>query len=75
MIQGAQHLLHTMTWLDQWPDDDHRTRIVFITQGIARQSLSEVIELLDRMAARTFKAANALAKRGRPSGVLRVFPI
>ncbi|MQT14790.1 CobW family GTP-binding protein [Segnochrobactrum spirostomi] len=56
VIQGAQHLLHTMTWLDQWPDDDHRTRIVFITQGIARQSLSEVIELLDRMAARTFKA-------------------
>lgn len=56
VIQGAQHLLHTMTWLDQWPDDDRRTRIVFITQGIAKQSLGEVIELLDRMAARTFKA-------------------
>ena len=34
VIQGAQHLLHTMTWLDRWPDNDHRTRIVFITQGI-----------------------------------------
>lgn len=56
VIQGAQHLLHTMTWLDRWPDKDHRTRVVFITQGIARDSLYEVIELLDRMSARTFKA-------------------
>jgi len=56
VIQGAQHLLHTMTWLDHWPDEDKRTRVVFITQGIARDSLREVIELLDRMSARTFKA-------------------
>ena len=56
VIQGAQHLLHTMTWLERWPDADRRTRVVFITQGIARDSLKEVIELLDRMTARTFKA-------------------
>jgi G3E family GTPase len=56
VIQGAQHLLHTMTWLGHWPDGDERTRVVFITQGIARDSLRDVIELLDRMSARTFKA-------------------
>lgn len=56
VIQGAQHLLHTMTWLDRWPDRDERTRVVFITQGIAKDSLKDVIELLDRMSARTFKA-------------------
>ena len=56
VIQGAQHLLHTMSWLDQWPDDDHRTRIVFITQGIPRANLKDVIDLLDRVSARTFKA-------------------
>ena len=56
VIQGAQHLLHTMTWLDNWPDNDHRTRIVFITQGIPRDSLKDIIELLDRVSARTFKA-------------------
>ena len=38
-----------MTWLDHWPDRDERTRVVFITQGIAKDSLKEVIELLDRM--------------------------
>ena len=63
VIQGAQHLLHTMTWLDRWPDGDHRTRIVFITQGIPRESLKDVIDLLDRVSLRTFKAR----ARGRKS--------
>jgi len=56
VIQGAQHLLHTMTWLDRWPDSDRRTRIVFITQGIPRASLKEIIDLLDRVSSQTFKA-------------------
>jgi G3E family GTPase len=56
IIQGAQHLLHTMTWLDRWPSADMRTRVVFITQGIARDRLKDIIELLDRMSARTFAA-------------------
>ena len=56
VIQGAQHLLHTMTWLDHWPSADTRTRVVFITQGIAHDRLKEIIELLDRMSARTFTA-------------------
>jgi G3E family GTPase len=56
VIQGAQHLLHTLTWLDKWPDADTRTRVVFITQGIARDRLKEIIALLDRMSKRTFEA-------------------
>jgi G3E family GTPase len=56
VIQGAQHLLHTMTWLDRWPDGDHRTRIVFITQGIPKENLKDIIDLLDRVSSRTFKA-------------------
>jgi G3E family GTPase len=56
VIQGAQHLLHTMTWLDQWPDDNHRTQIVFITQGIPRANLKDIIDLLDRVSSRTFRA-------------------
>ncbi len=56
VIQGVQHLLHTMTWLPRWPDDDRRTRIVFITRGVVRSDLQEMIELLDRMAARSSRA-------------------
>jgi G3E family GTPase len=61
VIQGAQHLLHTLTWLEQWPDADARTRVVFITQGIVRERLKEIVELLDRMSKNTFEAR----ERGR----------
>jgi G3E family GTPase len=66
VIQGVQHLLHTMTWLPKWPDADRRTRIVFITRGVVRKDLQEMIELLDRMAARTSRA-RLRAKEQRPA--------
>lgn len=53
VIQGAQHLLHNLAWLEAWPGEDRRTRIVFIAQGIARQSVEEMIALLERVASRT----------------------
>jgi G3E family GTPase len=63
VIQGAQHLLHTMTWLARWPDADERTRIVFIVQGMASAELKDMIELLDRVSARTFRARERAANR------------
>jgi G3E family GTPase len=68
VIQGAQHLLHTMTWLDHWPDNDERTRIVFITQGVTRAALQELIELIDRVAARTARARMRGARQGLEAG-------
>jgi len=56
VVQGVQHLLHNLTWLEKWPSADERTRIVFITQGMARNDLNDMIELLDRMSKRTFEA-------------------
>lgn len=65
VIQGAQHLLHTMTWLEKWPDSDERSRIVFITQGVPRENLKEIVEMMSRVTARTFKAR----QRARASGM------
>jgi len=56
VIQGAQQLIHTMSWLYRWPDADHRTRIVFITEGIGRETVEDMLTLIDRMAARTLSA-------------------
>ena len=56
IIQGAQHLLHNLTWLERWPDDDRRTRIVFITQNVPAGDLEEMVNLLDRVAQRTSDA-------------------
>jgi hypothetical protein len=64
MIQGAQQLLHNLAWLDRRPDDDRRSRIVFITQGYERADIEDMIALIDRVAART-AAARARAHRGQ----------
>jgi G3E family GTPase len=56
IIQGAQHLLHNIAWLDRWPDADRRTRLVFITQNIDRAAVEDMIGLLDRVATRTARA-------------------
>jgi G3E family GTPase len=61
VIQGAQHLLHNLSWLDRWPDADRRTKIVFITQGFDRVEVEDMITVLDRVAART-AAARARAE-------------
>jgi len=63
VIHGAQHLLHNLTWLDRWPDADRRTRIVFITEGMKRQDLEEMVALLDRVAQRTAAARDRARAR------------
>jgi G3E family GTPase len=63
VIQGAQHLLHNLSWLERWPDADRRSRIVFITQGFDRAEVEDMIALLDRVATRT-AAARARARQG-----------
>jgi G3E family GTPase len=68
VVQGVQHLLHNLTWLEKWPSADERTRIVFITQGIVRSDLKDMIELLDRMCKRTF-AARAKAQAAQEQKV------
>jgi len=34
IIHGVQHVVHPPAHLDAWPDDDHRSRIVFILRGL-----------------------------------------
>jgi G3E family GTPase len=70
VIQGAQHLLHNVTWLAKWPDADERTRIVFIVDNIAHARLAEVVSTISRVSGRTFRARDRAraAPSGNPSG-------
>jgi G3E family GTPase len=61
VIQGAQQLLHNLTFLERWPDADRRSKIVFITQGFDRAEVEDMIAVLDRVATRT-AAARARAQ-------------
>ena len=39
VIHGVHHVFHPPVALSEWPDADRRSRIVFITRGIARQEV------------------------------------
>jgi G3E family GTPase len=36
VIHGVQHVFHVPAVLPRWPDDDHRSRLVFIVQDLDR---------------------------------------
>ncbi len=45
-VHGVQHLFHDPVRLPGWPDDDHRSRIVFITRGIERETIEKPLARL-----------------------------
>jgi G3E family GTPase len=47
VIHGVQHHFHPVVWLDGWPDDDHRTRIVFITRDIPKAWVQQFFDALE----------------------------
>jgi G3E family GTPase len=42
VVQGVQHLFHPPLTLAAWPSDDRRTRLVFITRGIRRETVANL---------------------------------
>ena len=48
VVQAAQHAMFTPEWLAAWPDDDHRSRLVFIVHDIRPGEFLR--EILDRFA-------------------------
>ena len=43
-IHGVQHVFHPPATLPAWPDDDRRTRIVFITRDLPRAAIEEMLD-------------------------------
>jgi G3E family GTPase len=39
VVQAAQHALFAPEWLDTWPDDDRRSRLVFVVHEIPRAEI------------------------------------
>jgi G3E family GTPase len=40
VVQGVQHIFHPPATLDAWPDEDRRSRLVFITRNISRDAVA-----------------------------------
>jgi len=44
VLHGVQHVLHPASQLDAWPDDDQRTRMVFIVRDIEPRVIRELFD-------------------------------
>lgn len=49
VIQGVQHLFHPPVTLAAWPSDDRRSRLVFITRGIKRETVANLFSAVMAM--------------------------
>ena len=41
VIHGVQHIFHPVQWLEDWPENDKRTKLVFITRNIKKKQIEE----------------------------------
>jgi G3E family GTPase len=39
-VHAVQHLFHEPVDMSAWPDDDHSSRLVFITRGLGRDVIA-----------------------------------
>ena len=46
VIHGVQHIFHPVQWLETWPDNDRRTKLVFITQNIKKEQIEDFFRTL-----------------------------
>jgi G3E family GTPase len=47
VIHGVQHVFHPLAWLDRWPSDDRRSRMVFITRRIPQAWVAALLDALE----------------------------
>ena len=46
VIHGVQHVFHPPATLESWPDEDRRSKLVFITRGVPNRLLEILVETL-----------------------------
>ena len=44
VVHGVQHVFHPAGPAERWPDDDHRTRLVFITRDLPEQTVRDLFD-------------------------------
>ena len=52
VVQGVQHLFHPPVELESWPSADRQSRLVFITRGIPRETITGLFAAITAIALR-----------------------
>jgi G3E family GTPase len=51
VVHFVQHVAHPPVELEDWPDDDRRSRLVFVTRGLARAPVAQLFASVAALAA------------------------
>jgi G3E family GTPase len=53
LINGVQHIVHPPSHLDEWPDADRRSRLVFIVRGLQRARIEHSLAIFNGLVNQT----------------------
>ena len=68
IINGVQHIIHSPLHLERWPDEDRRSRLVFITRDIPRAELEASLAAFLRASRRAADTPDDGRARPGPAG-------
>ena len=46
VIHGVQHIFHPLEWLEKWPSNDKKSRLVFITKNINKNFIDDLFKII-----------------------------
>jgi len=46
VVHAVQHVAHPPVELEEWPDADHRSRLVFVTRGLQREPVARLFSVV-----------------------------
>ena len=46
VIHGVQHIFHPLEWLEKWPSNDKKSRLVFITKNINKKNIDDLFKII-----------------------------
>jgi len=49
VLNGVQHIIHPPQHLEEWPDEDRRSRIIFITKHVRPEELMNSLRAFRRL--------------------------
>jgi G3E family GTPase len=61
LINGVQHIVHPPSHLDEWPDSDRRSRLVFIVRGLQRARIERSLAVFNALVNRPISIARPRA--------------
>ncbi len=70
IVHAVQHVVYPHSVLERWPDDDRRTRLVFITDGVDPDPVKQLFEASLKSRSTFAEQALTMIKRGM-TGVFR----